>query len=83
MSVFLEYRLSQWRAVSIISGGQHAFVAAAIGNQAVAPDGYLLRAGGGSIGRVIGRFFKSVSDRSAAPSQLQFVSWGDNVFAKT
>jgi hypothetical protein len=50
---------NQWRAISIISGGQHGFVGTTIGNPAVAPDGYLLRAAGGSIGRVIGCFFIS------------------------
>jgi hypothetical protein len=59
VSVFGGTISAQSRAVSIISGGQHAFVAATIGNQAVARDGYLLRAAGGSIGRVIGCFFTS------------------------
>jgi hypothetical protein len=62
---------NQWRSISIKSGGQHAFVGVTVGNQAVAPDGYLLMAAGGSIGRVVGCFFiSSKQGREMSPIRL-------------
>ena len=64
---------NQWRAVSVISGGQHAFIGVTIGNQAVAPDGYLLRAAGGSVGRVVGCFFVA-SPKGGDQNPISFVN---------
>ncbi len=62
---------AQWRAISVVSGGQHAFIGTTIGNQAWAPDGYLLRAAGGSVGRIIGCFFiPSAKGRTVSPVSL-------------
>ena len=52
-------------------GGQHAFMGTTISNQTWAPDGYLLRAAGGSLGRVIGCFFiPSAKGRATSPIRL-------------
>ena len=62
---------AQWRAISVVGGGQHAFMGTTIGNQTWAPDGYLLRAAGGSLGRVIGCFFiPSAKGRATSPISL-------------